>query len=833
MKRFIALILGISMSMSAFTYVQADENSQVIIYHTNDSHGYLEGDGESIVGIDVVAALKENTPGSVLVDGGDATQGLPIASLSRGADIIELMNMAGYDLMAAGNHEFDFGVDNFIENVKKAEFPILSANTYKDGKLLLDGVQKGNNGCHTVIERNGIKIGFFGLTTVQTATATNPEGTKGIEFKDEIESAKKEIDELNEEGADVIIAVCHMGNGDAPCTSTDLAEAMTGEYQGELDAIIDGHSHTVENTVENDVLIAQTGSGMSAVGKLTVDVTKEGVELTEELLTPSDLADVVPKAEVTEKLNEINESQQEILNESIGNTETTLWAGWIGDVAPVRFVETYYGDFAADALRNAALNFLEDKDVNLPVVAVENGGGIREAVPKGEITKGSLISAFPFSNTVYIKEVTPKILYEMMEVSGSLLDGQDPETGMLLQMKISGGFLQISGFNVVFDTESNDKRVISITLEGENNPLDRNDDTTKIMLAGNNYILSGGSDYTMLADIPKYGEAGGEVEAMEDYLESVLENGILKGYEGTKNRIVMQGEYEPKAYTAYINVTNEAGEPIAEKEVVCIVDGGEKIKGTTDENGILAVVLEDGPHGICIEDGQKEVYVNNYTGIGIIEDSIRQFPSLVYVGGSEESTETTTEIVTENTTETVTENVTRPHTSSSGAGGSLSVNQYDETVVTTEGETETTTENIKENSGYDVKITVGKSTVIIGDEAVNTDCEPYIKDGYLMVPLRMAALAVCGLDVDNADNSSSVLWDGNLKKAVINADGITVEFTAGSNNIVIDSDMVILCDTSAEIKNERMYVPFRALGEALDTDVSWIEESKTAVFKGK
>ena len=180
----------------------------------------------------------------------------PIASLSKGADVIELMNAAGYDLMTAGNHEFDFGVDNFLSNVRLADFPVLAANVYMEGSPLLEGVQEGSNGCHTIIESNGLKIGFFGITTVQTATATNPEGTRGVEFLDEAETAKREIDELNAEGADVIIAVCHMGNMDAPCTSLDLANAMTGEYQGELDAIIDGHSHTVENTVENDVLIA-------------------------------------------------------------------------------------------------------------------------------------------------------------------------------------------------------------------------------------------------------------------------------------------------------------------------------------------------------------------------------------------------------------------------------------------------------------------------------------------------------------------------------------------------------------------------------------------------
>ena len=106
----------------------AESSSEVVIYHTNDTHGYLAGDGESIIGIDQVAGLKESTPDSILVDAGDATQGLPLASLTKGADIIELMNLAGYDLMTAGNHEFDFGTDQFLSNVKLADFPILAAN---------------------------------------------------------------------------------------------------------------------------------------------------------------------------------------------------------------------------------------------------------------------------------------------------------------------------------------------------------------------------------------------------------------------------------------------------------------------------------------------------------------------------------------------------------------------------------------------------------------------------------------------------------------------------------------------------------------------------------
>ena len=282
---------------------------QIVIYHTNDSHGYLSG-SDSVVGIDQVAGLKNADPESILVDAGDATQGLPLASLTQGSDVIELMNLAGYDLMTAGNHEFDFGTEQFLYNASLAEFPVLAANVYRDGSPLLAGVPEGNNGCHTVIERNGIRIGFFGLTTVQTATATNPEGIRGLEFQDEVETAKKEIDELEAAGADVIIAVCHLGDADAPCTSEELAGALTGDYQDKVDVIIDGHSHTVENEEVNGITIVQTGCNMAAVGKLTLDVSGDDVTAAEELLTAADLAEAGVQAdpEVTAKLAEIEAS---------------------------------------------------------------------------------------------------------------------------------------------------------------------------------------------------------------------------------------------------------------------------------------------------------------------------------------------------------------------------------------------------------------------------------------------------------------------------------------------------------------------------------------------
>ena len=603
---------------------------QAVIFHTNDTHGYLqESEEDGIIGIARVAALKEQTEGALLVDAGDATQGLPVASLTQGADVIELFNLAGYDAMALGNHEFDFGTENLLQNVRRADFPMLAANVYDGDEPLLAGVQEGSDGCSVILESGGLQVGIFALTTADTRTSTNPVLVGDLDFRSEIETAKEQIDALEAAGADAVVALCHMGNSDATCTSVDLAEAMTGEYEGRLDAIIDGHSHTTENGEVNGVLIAQTGTGLTQVGKMTLTAEDGEVTVEEELLSYEDVASVQPSAAVAEKLAEIEASQEDLLGEKVGDIDFTLWAGQIGEIAMTRAVETNFGDFAADAVRSAAEQFAAEAGIDAPVVAAENGGGIRAAIPYGEVTVGSLVSAFPFSNTIFIKQVTPKILYEVMEVSGSLLDGQD-ENGMLLQTAISGGFLQVSGFTVRFDPDAGEgeHKVVSITLDGESQPLDRDDDTRAILMASNNFIMSGGNDYTMLASLPKLGEPGGELEVMRAYFEDCLASGSFANYARPQGRIRMDGgSYAPKDYTATLLVERD-GQPLADAEVSYILDGGAAVAARTDGQGYLRITVADGAHSVRLAGGTREVYIDNYLGIGLVEDALRTYPVL-------------------------------------------------------------------------------------------------------------------------------------------------------------------------------------------------------------
>ncbi|RAA63709.1 bifunctional metallophosphatase/5'-nucleotidase, partial [Burkholderia multivorans] len=134
-------------------------------------HGrILEEDGR-VIGMAKLKTVKQQENPDLMLDSGDAFQGLPISNNTKGADMANAMNEVGYDAMAVGNHEFDFGVEQAQKYKEQLNFPILSANTYKDGKLMFDP--------YTIVNKNGINYGIIGVTTPETAVKTHPDNIKG------------------------------------------------------------------------------------------------------------------------------------------------------------------------------------------------------------------------------------------------------------------------------------------------------------------------------------------------------------------------------------------------------------------------------------------------------------------------------------------------------------------------------------------------------------------------------------------------------------------------------------------------------------------------------
>ncbi len=224
--------------------------------------------------------------------------------------------------------------------------------------------------------------------------------------------------------------------------------------------------------------------------------------------------------------------------------------------------------------------------------------------------------------------------------------------------------------------------------------------------------------------------------------------------------------------------------------------------------------------------------------------------------------ETTTELTTSDLTETTTAETTATETttaaakasSSSGGGGggggsssSASVTTTTTTEATTvETTVETTTEEqeliteeddeeIKPSSLIsEIKVTIGSDLIFINEKAYNIEAAAYIQSesNSTLVPLRFVAVAILGGNVENADLDDMIIWDSDTKTAKITALYNVIEFTAGSSYMTVNGKKTLMNNgVCAEITNNRMFIPFRALGEALGITVEWNGESKTAIYK--
>ena len=170
------------------------------------------------------------------------------------------------------------------------------------------------------MEVNGknVKVGFFGIATQETAYKTNPNNVKGIEFTSPVDAAKEQVEELEKQGADVIVALSHVGTDESSDpTAYDVIKAVDG-----IDVYVDGHSHTTFKNGEkvNDTLLVSTGEYLSNLGKVEIelDENNEVVNATASLITKEEASKVTPDAKVAAKIAQIDKAQGEVLSEVIG-----------------------------------------------------------------------------------------------------------------------------------------------------------------------------------------------------------------------------------------------------------------------------------------------------------------------------------------------------------------------------------------------------------------------------------------------------------------------------------------------------------------------------------
>lgn len=501
---------------------------EATILHTNDVHGRIVEEKGVIGDAKLAAVIKEErakNPQTLVVDAGDAFQGLPISNSSKGEERAKILNEIGYDAMAVGNHEFDFGLDEAKKYKEILNFPLLSSNTYANNARVFQA--------STIVDKDknveGDEFVVIGVTTPETATKTHPKNIQSVTFADPITEVNRVIDEVEARAAAEgktyknYVVLAHLGvDTTTPLEwrGSTLAAALSAneKLRGKRVTVIDGHSHTVESTTYGEnVTYNQTGSYLHNIGKVTF---KANQLLGNPQQIPAETAKkTTPDPVVAEMVKKIKEKYDaENAKVVVANSPVEL----NGDRENVRVRETNLGNVVADAL----YQYGQTGFANKTDLAVTNGGGLRETIAKDKpITKGNVIAVLPFGNTISQIKVTGQNIADMFAKSlGSILQEKDgkpvlDENGQPL-LEPSGGFLQVSGAKVYYDTTlPAEKRILHIEIKNkETGAYEALDLAKTYYLTTNDFLAAGGDGYTMLGGAREEGPSMDV--AFADYLES-------------------------------------------------------------------------------------------------------------------------------------------------------------------------------------------------------------------------------------------------------------------------------------------------------------------------
>ena len=556
MKKALTLILTVCLLASLFVSFNGTgafaegEDQDILILFTSDVHCGID-QGWGYAGL---YAVKENLSKDynvLLVDDGDSIQGEPIGTMTKGEAIIDIMNVMGYDVAIPGNHEFDYGMERFLELAEKAEFPYISCNFNKEGELVFEPwIMK---------EVGGVKIAFVGVTTPYTLRSSTPRyfmddsgnyiyGFLQDETGEGVYNAVQEsVDAARAEGADYVIVMGHIGNETecAPWMYSDVISHCSG-----IDAWLDGHSHDTDQVIMQDkdgkdVVRTACGTKLANIGAL--HITRDGAISSElyswnsSVAAPKLLnidnaaAEAVSAAtdELNAKLAEVvaNTTVDLIINDPVAKTDDGK------AVRIIRRAETNLGDLCADAY----LDQSGEADI-----AFVNGGGIRVPINKGDITLNDILKVHPFGNSLTVIEVTGQQVLDALEWSVHALPGE------------FGGFDHVAGLTFEYDAtidspcvqdekgffdhvdETMERRVRNVLVAGE--PIDPE---AVYKLASHDYqLLNNGDGYTMYDGAKVLQESVKlDNQVLIDYITGTLGGSVGAGYEEPygQGRIVSVG----------------------------------------------------------------------------------------------------------------------------------------------------------------------------------------------------------------------------------------------------------------------------------------------------
>ncbi len=466
----------VAAALGALACAHAQEGDDVVVtlLFTNDLESAYEPvpawwreDIERIGGIAHLSTLIKNIrrdePNVFLFDSGDIFTGA-LSRQTEGALMFEYMITMGYDAMAIGNHEFDYGEASFEWQKNRAPFPVLGAN------IFYKGTNHPFSQRHTVIERGGVRIGVVGLLGQDAATtAVAPEHSDELDVTDLAEAAQKSVDALRDD-VDLIVLLTHQGHTAPMQTDAEIDPRLARDIEKDIvlagavdgaDVLFGGHADagTWEPVVqpETGTLIMQTFGQGTYLGylQLTLDGESGQVSGYDGRLIPVD-ADALPADPAIERKNAAYRAAFPELTEIVGRTEERLNRQY--------FDESDLGNLLADIAVEAT-----GADIGLI-----HPGTIRKDIPEGDVEVVDVLDTNPFVDPIVVNEVTGRQLKSIMEQSFTLLRG----------------LMQVSQLEVVYDTSRPERqRLVSLKHDGA---TVQDDDVFTVAVPA---IIAGGGDH--------------------------------------------------------------------------------------------------------------------------------------------------------------------------------------------------------------------------------------------------------------------------------------------------------------------------------------------------
>ncbi|MEO5359535.1 MAG: 5'-nucleotidase C-terminal domain-containing protein [Nitrospirota bacterium] len=424
----IAVLFGL------LTYGSAD-NTTLSIAHINDTHSHLEPSNVSLTYnsspfvvsaggfpliTSAISALRESRPNLLLLHAGDVFTGTVFFSKYQGLADVDFLNAMHLDAMTTGNHEFDKGPSVLAAFIKKATFPVVSANLEISMESPLYSLIKP----YTILEKNGRRIGIVGLTTSETPSISKPGNL--VKFKDVVKSAEAAVSDLTSQDVNIIIILSHIGYEN----DLELSRAVPG-----VDVIVGGHSHSllgddtlsqiglqpvgpypteVRGTDNSTVLIVTAWEFGKILGHMDIDFDADG-----RIVSYRGNQAVILPEEPENRTPELAEFYQSTANGKItSNPRFQLVKADPSAAlkldkysAPIKGFMSGTVAYAEDTLKRAnnqgpgpiIADSMLQKTTDLGAdIAIMNSGGVRIDMPKGNISIADAYSLMPFNNTIYV-----------------------------------------------------------------------------------------------------------------------------------------------------------------------------------------------------------------------------------------------------------------------------------------------------------------------------------------------------------------------------------------------------------------------------------------------